>query len=383
MCPSFHTTASVTTASNQADSDFNLAKLITAPAQLLAHNTMRLSCQAMQLITLEQEAQVEPTIAKLKEGDAPLFVLSGGSNVILPKQLQAQVLHPVFKGIEVLAEDEHSVSLEVMGGENWHELVLYTVNNGWYGLENLALIPGLVGASPVQNIGAYGVQLEDCLTHIKAFHLPTQKWHDFDKADCQFNYRDSLFKQQAGQWLITRVGFKLHKDATQVNADYGDVACLALSLAQADNRSAIGPIDVMHAIIDIRQSKLPDPAVLPNCGSFFKNPIIGTEQFAQLQHEYPGIVGYRVDEAHTKVAAGWLIDTAGLKGQGINPILTHAKQALVLVNHSTLDSTTPASQADILATQQFIQRSIKDKFGIELEREPVWVDEQASYTAAP
>lgn len=379
--PQTHSTQandSTAAATTRAES-FTLSTLTTVAADLIEYNTMHLACQADRLITLTQESDIEPAVAELDKLGAPVFVLSGGSNVILPEALHASVLHPAYKGIEVLAEDANSITLEVMGGENWHELVVYTVNQGWYGLENLALIPGLVGASPVQNIGAYGVQLEDYMTHVKAFHLPTQTWHNFDKADCQFSYRDSIFKQQAGQWLITRVGFKLHKDALKVNANYGDVSSLALAKAQADKRSAISAKDVMQAIIEIRQSKLPDPNQLPNCGSFFKNPIIDNGQFTTLSAKYPNIVGYPVGDEHTKVAAGWLIDNAGLKGKGIAPILTHKKQALVLVNHSTADSSTPASQHDILATQQLIQQTIQDQFGIALEREPVWVNNEARY----
>ena len=379
--PQTHSTQandSTAVATTRAES-FTLSTLTTVAADLIEYNTMHLACQADRLITLTQESDIEPAVAELDKLGAPIFVLSGGSNVILPEALHASVLHPAYKGIKVLAEDTNSITLEVMGGENWHELVVYTVNQGWYGLENLALIPGLVGASPVQNIGAYGVQLEDYMTHVKAFHLPTQTWHNFDKADCQFSYRDSIFKQQAGQWLITRVGFKLHKDALKVNANYGDVSSLALAKAQADKRSAISAKDVMQAIIEIRQSKLPDPNQLPNCGSFFKNPIIDNGQFTTLSAKYPNIVGYPVGDEHTKVAAGWLIDNAGLKGKGIAPILTHKKQALVLVNHSTADSSTPASQHDILATQQLIQQTIQDQFGVALEREPVWVNNEARY----
>lgn len=379
--PQTHSTQandSTAAATTRAES-FTLSTLTTVAADLIEYNTMHLACQADRLITLTQESDIEPAVAELDKLGAPVFVLSGGSNVILPEALHASVLHPAYKGIEVLAEDANSITLEVMGGENWHELVVYTVNQGWYGLENLALIPGLVGASPVQNIGAYGVQLEDYMTHVKAFHLPTQTWHNFDKADCQFSYRDSIFKQQAGQWLITRVGFKLHKDALKVNANYGDVSSLALAKTQAEKRSAISAKDVMQAIIEIRQSKLPDPKQLPNCGSFFKNPIIDNGQFTTLSAKYPNIVGYPVGNEHTKVAAGWLIDNAGLKGKGIAPILTHKKQALVLVNHSTADSSTPASQHDILATQQLIQQTIQDQFGVALEREPVWVNNEARY----
>lgn len=385
MSPLPQTSSNKTFAENNANASQSdkcvLASLTAEAADLVRYNTMRLACQAHRLITLTQESEIEPAVSALKKLGDPLFVLSGGSNVILPEVLHASVLHPAYTGIEILEDNQHSIHLEVMGGENWHELVVHTVNQGWYGLENLALIPGLVGASPVQNIGAYGVQLEDCMTHLKAFHLPTQTWHVFDKAACQFNYRDSKFKREAGEWLITRVGFKLHKDASKVDANYGDVSILALAKASSNNRSTMSPIDVMQAIIEIRQSKLPDPNLLPNCGSFFKNPIIENSQFTALSSAYPDIVGYPVDDAHTKVAAGWLIDKAGLKGKGINPILTHEKQALVLVNHSNIDSSMPATQQDIFATQRWIQQRIQQKFDIRLEREPVWVNKEAGYNS--
>lgn len=342
-------------------------------ADLSALNTMALACQAEQLITLSDEAQLKQ-ILQDKAQYEPLFVLSGGSNVLLPPKLQATILRPLLKGITVVDDRDDSIHIEVMAGEDWHQLVLHTVTSGWYGLENLALIPGLTGAAPVQNIGAYGVQLDDCVTHVRACHLPTQTWHDFDKAACQFGYRDSIFKQQAGEWLITRVGFALHKDSTRVQAGYGDVQAQALQLANNSTRQHITPVDIMQAIIAIRQSKLPDPKILPNCGSFFKNPVIPTEQFQSLQAQFPQMVGYRVDEHNTKVAAGWLIDHAGLKGGGIAPILSHEQQALVLTNHSATLGATKASQQDVAATQHYIQQQILATYDIMLEREPVWID---------
>lgn len=348
--------------------------LIESKADLSGLNTMALACRADTLITLTDEAQVEQVIGNLVPSSQPLFVLSGGSNVLLPLALHANVIRPMMKGIHILHESDSDIQIEVMAGENWHELVIETINNGWFGLENLALIPGLTGAAPVQNIGAYGVQLEDCTTHVRAYHLPTATWHDFTKPECQFGYRDSIFKQQAGEWLITRVGFALHKDASRIHAGYGDVQDKALSLAQSQGRQSATPIDVMNAIIAIRQSKLPDPAILPNCGSFFKNPVITTEQFDTLKSRFPNIVGYRVDETHTKVAAGWLIDHAGLKGDGIAPIMSHQQQALVLTNHAPAGSLEKASQKEVAATQAYIQRKIANTFGIMLEREPVWIE---------
>ncbi|WP_019672818.1 UDP-N-acetylmuramate dehydrogenase [Psychrobacter lutiphocae] len=365
---------------NKTDTTLNSTAFDLAinDASLTAFNSMQLSCRADRLIRLTDESQVAPTVTQIKALGTPWFVLSGGSNVILPTQLHASVLHPAMRGIKVISEDSQHIEIEVMAGENWHQLVSYSVGHGWYGLENLALIPGLVGASPVQNIGAYGVQVEELIAEVTAFHLPTEQWHQLDTRACQFRYRDSKFKREAGQWLISKVRFVLHKDAEQVNTNYGDVAKLAKNLAEQDHRQHLTASDVMQAVIQIRQAKLPDPKQLPNCGSFFKNPIITNSHYQQLQLQYPDIVGYPVDTTQTKVAAGWLIDKAGLKGKGIAPILTHDKQALVLVNHSVQQaSVTPATQTDVLATQHLIQQEIAKKFAIELEREPVFLDSQA------
>lgn len=336
-------------------------------------NTMALSCQAAQVVTLTSEAALADFFATFDD-KTPLFVLSGGSNVLLPNYLDAVVLRPLIKGINTLSQSAKTIEIEVMAGENWHELVKFTVNQGWFGLENLALIPGLTGAAPVQNIGAYGVQLEDCLTHVHAFHLPSRSWKTLSKADCQFGYRDSIFKREPNTWIITKVGFKLHKDPSQVLTNYGDVATVAQSLAEKNDRNAPTPIDVMNAIIDIRQQKLPDPKVLANCGSFFQNPVIPQAQFDKLTVQFPNLPSYPMPNHQVKIAAGWLIEQSGLKGSGIAPILTHAKQALVLTNHAPFCAT----QNEVAAAQDFIIRQVFDNFGITLSREPVWVNSDGS-----
>lgn len=344
----------------------------------LSHsNTMALACVADVVVTLTDEAQLDAFMAgygKDAELTKPLFVLSGGSNVLLPAHLDAIVLRPQMHGITITAQTDRYVDIEVMAGENWHDLVMYTVAQGWYGLENLALIPGLTGAAPVQNIGAYGVQLEDCLEYVRAYHLPTQTWHHLTAADCQFGYRDSLFKRAPNTWLITRVGFRLHTDASKILASYGDVQTVAQRYAEQQGRMQPVPADVMQAIIDIRQQKLPDPKQLPNCGSFFQNPIIPQTQFITLQSAHPTIVGYPMPDAMVKVAAGWLIEQSGLKGGGLAPIMTHQQQALVLTNHSPYQAT----QADVAKAQNHIAHIVSEIFAIELSREPVWVNVDGS-----
>ncbi|WP_201509593.1 UDP-N-acetylmuramate dehydrogenase [Psychrobacter alimentarius] len=343
----------------------------------LSHsNTMALACAADSVVTLTDESQLDAFMASYADiiNQKPLFVLSGGSNVLLPAQLDAIVLQPKMRGITLVAQTDEYVDIEVMAGENWHDLVVHTVNQGWYGLENLALIPGLTGAAPVQNIGAYGVQLEDCMQYVRAYHLPTKTWHQLSTADCEFGYRDSIFKRAPNTWLISCVGFRLHTDINKVLASYGDVQTVAQRYAEQQGRTQATPADVMQAIIDIRQQKLPDPKHLPNCGSFFQNPIISLEQFTQLQTTYPAIVGYPMPDNMVKVAAGWLIEQSGLKGGGIAPIVTHQHQALVLTNHTPYQAT----QDDVATSQKYIAMVVFEKFAIQLSREPVWVNTDGS-----
>lgn len=350
--------------------------MIKQPHDLSHANTMALACMADTVVTLVDEAQLDNFMACYRDNNEqpPLFVLSGGSNVLLPAHLQATVLQPHMLGIRLLKQTDDYVDIEVMAGENWHELVLYTVSQGWYGLENLALIPGLTGAAPVQNIGAYGVQLDDCLQYVRAYHLPSNTWHQLTAIDCQFGYRDSIFKRSPNTWLISRVGLRLHTDATRILASYGDVQSVAQRYAEQEGRKQPMPTDVMQAIIDIRQQKLPDPKQLPNCGSFFQNPIISQVQFTTLQESYPNIVGYPMPNSMVKVAAGWLIEQAGLKGGGIAPIMTHKQQALVLTNHAPFTAT----QEDVSVTQDYIASCVYHKFAITIMREPVWVQADAT-----
>lgn len=305
-------------------------------------------------------------LARLPD-DLPFFVLSGGSNVLLPPRLCATALLPRFLGIRVLKEDKNAVALEVAAGEVWDDLVRFCVAKGWYGLENLALIPGLVGAAPIQNIGAYGVQIEDALIGVNAFDLQTRQFIYLDKSDCQFAYRRSVFKTELKKHLIVAVRLKLHKNPRVFCDDYGDLAALTKDLADRA-RQNVDPQWVMQAVIRIRQQKLPDPKILPNCGSFFHNPILSQEAFLTLKARFGDMPAHAHGDG-VKVAAGWLIDKAGLKGLGVDPILTHKNQALVLTNHAPRQAT----QADVLATERFIQQSVLDRFGVALAREPALV----------
>ncbi len=347
---------------------------ITNNQDLSHNNTMALSCTARHAMMLDDVKTLgdDIRVAMLfaHQHQLPLFVLSYGSNVILPKTLNALVLLPAIKGIKVTDETQTSVTLKVGCGENWHDFIKTCLDKGYYGLENLALIPGLVGASPVQNIGAYGVQVSDFITKVIAFDLTTAEQVIFDNHACDFGYRHSFFKQHPNRYLISHVEFKLHKDSTKTLTDYGDVATVAGDFAAKNERSKIHPLDVFNAVIAIRESKLPNPSELANCGSFFQNPIISMSQFFLLKQRFADLPSYAVNDEVIKVPAGWLIDGAGLKGGGIAPILTHHKQALVLTNHAPY----VATQADILATQNLIIETIQNKFGITLVPEPVWVN---------
>lgn len=361
--------ASISTGMNIPDNYVDISQL----------STMALASHARELIQLHHVDEVQPLFARLQQQQQRFVIISNGSNTLLPELLDVTVITPTLHGQTVLEEDDQTVRLEVMAGEQWHDLVVSTVTQGWYGLENLALIPSWVGASPVQNIGAYGVQVEDVIESVTAFHIPTLTFKTLSNADCEFAYRDSRFKREVGQWLITSVTFRLHKNPN-VNVQYGDVAKLAAQYANQrlgtslDN-PVITPIDTMYAIIQIRQSKIPDTNELPNCGSFFKNPIVDAADAQTLLQRFPTLVHYPVKDnqgqatGKVKLAAGWLIDQAGLKGKGIAPILTHVHQALVLTNHAPQ----VATQADIERTMTLIQQTVYQQFGVMLEPEPVWI----------
>ena len=336
------------------------------------HNTMALSCVANVAIIISSPDDIRHAIDTAHQRQLPLFVLSGGSNVLLPSSLHACVLLPKITGISILQDDDTHITISVGNGENWHDFIGYCLTQGWYGLENLALIPGLVGASPIQNIGAYGVQVSDFIDHVIAYDLQTGERVRFDNDDCQFEYRHSIFKQNPNRHLITEVVFRLHKDPTKVLTNYGDLAQVATQHAQAHARHTPTPQDVFDAVVEIRQSKLPDPAVLANCGSFFQNPIITQAYYQTLKQNHPSLPHYPVNDTHVKVPAGWLIDQAGLKGKGVAPILTHAKQALVLTNHAPHTAT----QDDIKTAQTLIVQTVQEQFGITLVREPVWVSQE-------
>ena len=285
------------------------------------------------------------------------FIISGGSNILITKDIDALVLHINIKGITVAKEDADHVVLKVNAGENWHNLVLWTLDQDYGGLENLSLIPGNCGTAPIQNIGAYGVELKDCFVGCDAIHIKSKELRSFTKEDCKFGYRDSFFKNDGkGKYIITTIYLKLTKRNHVLNTSYGAIS------SELKRQNIIIPNikDVSNAVVAIRQEKLPDPKELGNSGSFFKNPVVTKEVFNTLHGAYSDIPSYRISEDVYKIPAGWLIEQCGFKGKRYKDAGVHSKQALVLVNYGS------ATGADILDLAHNIQKSVLEKFNIRI-----------------
>lgn len=291
--------------------------------------------------------------------DNRIFILGGGSNILLTKNYEGIVLKNEIKGIELIKEDNRHVYVRAGAGENWHQFVMHCIRRDWAGVENLSLIPGNVGASPMQNIGAYGVEVKEVFDELEAFHLKEKKVYTFNVNDCEFGYRESVFKRKLkDQFVILNVTFRLNKKPV-FHTSYGAVE-------EELRRMGIEKLSISaisQAIINIRTSKLPDPAVIGNAGSFFKNPQISQSKFNNLKKEFPAMVGYENADGTVKLAAGWLIEQCGWKGYRKGDAGCHAKQALVLVNYGH------ASGKEIYDLSEEILKSVKKKFSVELERE--------------
>ncbi len=291
------------------------------------------------------------------EGYPEKFILSGGSNMLITKDISALVLYIHIKGIFVEQEDENHVVLKVMAGENWHEMVLWTLDHNYGGLENLSLIPGFTGTAPIQNIGAYGVELKDCFVSCQAIDVATLELKTFTKEECQFGYRDSFFKNEGkDRYIITSVNFRLTKKDHQLNTSYGAIE------TEMEQQQVINPTikDVSNAVVAIRKSKLPDPKELGNSGSFFKNPVLTKNEFELFIKHNPEAHYYKVSDQEYKVPAGWLIEQSGFKGKRYGDAGVHKNQALVLVNYGN------ASGKEIIELAQTIQKKVWDKFQIEI-----------------
>ena len=291
--------------------------------------------------------------------DLELLILGGGSNILFTKDFDGLVILNNIKGKEIIEQNQQSIFLKIGAGENWHELVMYCVDNGWGGIENLSLIPGNTGTAPMQNIGAYGVEIKETFVELEALEISSGKIVKFNNSDCEFGYRDSVFKNKMkNRYIILNITLELKKNPV-LNVNYGDVK------AVLENQNIMNPSlkNLSNAIISIRQSKLPDPKKIGNSGSFFKNPIVSLYQLEFIKKKYPSVVSYKIKEDKFKIAAGWMIERAGWKGKKFNNYGVHEKQALVLVNYGL------ANGMEIFDLSEKIILDIKEKFGIILERE--------------
>ena len=330
-------------------------------ASLREYNTFGLPAVAATLVRLASEGDVRRVVDHPEYGVAPKFVLGGGSNVVLTRDYAGVVLKVEILGRRLLRADADAWIVEVGAGEPWHEVVAWTVQQGWPGLENLALIPGSSGAAPVQNIGAYGVELKDRLESLDAVDLVTGRTVTLDAAACRFGYRDSVFKQHlAGKNVITRVRLRLPRPWQPV-LGYLD---LERKMAETGQREPDAQT-VFDWVCAIRRAKLPDPALIGNAGSFFKNPVVSPEQCRDIIGRDPAVVHYLLADGSCKLAAGWLIDACGWKGKSVGRAGVYDKQALVLVNRGG------ASGAEVVTLARAIQESVYGRFGIRLEPEPV------------
>ena len=326
---------------------------------LTIYNSFGLTESADFFSEIHDLASLENALLFAKRKSIPFLILGEGSNLLLTKPFAGLIIRIANKGIEVLDEDDESVLIKVAAGEAWHPFVLHCLDKGWFGVENLSLIPGSVGAAPMQNIGAYGVEVKDLIKRIHYLDLETGTMKSLSKAECRFGYRESIFKQKLrNKAVIWSVEFSLSKIALP-KAEYGDIK----AVLESKNILEPTPKDISDAVIQIRQSKLPDPAQIGNAGSFFKNPVVDVYVFATILAEYPDVPSYPAAEGFVKVPAGWLIEKAGWKGKTFGNYGVHARQALVLVNYGG------AKGSDIYQLALDIQKDIHLKFGIELQME--------------
>ena len=325
---------------------------------LKEYNTFGISAKAKSFISISNKAELIEALQLPQFSE--YFVLGGGSNMLLTRNLEIPVLHINSKGKKVIETSNNHVLVEIQAGENWHEFVLWCIKNDFGGVENLSLIPGNVGTSPIQNIGAYGVELKDTFVSCTAIDVKTQKEETFTLHDCQFVYRNSIFKNEIkGKYIITSVIFRLTHKNHQLNTSYGAIQ------QELESKNISNPTikDVSDAVIAIRERKLPNPKEIGNSGSFFKNPVISKSDFEILQEKHQNIPHYVVSDTEIKVPAGWLIEQCGFKGKRFGDAGVHKNQALVLVNYDN------ASGAEILALAKKIQETVLEKFNIAIEAE--------------
>lgn len=333
--------------------------LIKENISLKPYNTFGVEAIADYYAEASNHEQVKEILQWAKENEQKILLLSGGSNMLIVNDWKGLAFKVKLKGIEIIESTDEEAIVKVNSAEIWHDFVQWCIQNDLGGLENLSLIPGRAGTAPIQNIGAYGVEIKDRMTELTALHIKTGEMRTFTNEECQFGYRDSIFKNELkGQYLILDVSFKLTKKNHQLHLDYGAIRCELEAMGIEEPTLQ----DVGQAVINIRESKLPDPKKIGNSGSFFKNPIISNEQYETLKEKYPNIAAYPSTDG-VKVAAGWLIENAGWKGKRFGDAGVHKDQALVLVNYGN------ATGQEIYDLSQNILDDILEKYGIQLERE--------------
>lgn len=331
-------------------------------AELTGFNTFGLRARAARLVYVSDADHARALVNEADWARTPRLVLGGGSNVVLTGDFAGTVLKVDLPGRRLLRTEADAWIVEAGAGENWHDFVRWTLAQGWPGLENLSLIPGTVGAAPIQNIGAYGLEIVDRFDSLDAIDLDTGACRSFHAHDCAFGYRDSVFKRQPGKWLVTAVRFRLPRPWQGVTR-YADVA----RELEARGIGAPSALDISDAVIAIRRRKLPDPAEIGNAGSFFKNPVVAAEACARLLAAHPALPHYPQPDGSEKLAAGWLIEQAGWKGRDLGPVGCYERQALVLVNRGG------ANGADVRRIAEAIMTDVERAFGVRLEPEPVFV----------
>ena len=323
---------------------------------LKKHNTFGVNAFANRFISVATIKQLQ----ELLQNEKDIFLISGGSNMLLTKNIEKLVVHIAILGISIKSENENNVFVNVNAGENWHEFVQWCISKNYGGLENLSLIPGNVGTCPIQNIGAYGVEVKNTITKVTALEIASGKIVEFSNEQCKFGYRDSIFKNtEKGKFIIVAVGFKLTKTNHQINSSYGAIETeLAIKNIKTPSIK-----DISNAVIAIRKSKLPDPKKIGNSGSFFKNPIISYPHFLQVKKRFTSLPSYVISTSEVKIPAGWLVEKVGFKGKRFGDAGVHDKQALVLVNYGN------ATGKEIYNLAKNIQKKVLEEFDISLEIE--------------
>ncbi len=326
---------------------------------LKPYNTFGIAANASQFVELNTLEEVQVLCKTFNLTDRKLLILGGGSNILLTKDFDGMAIKINLKGMKVLQSDEQSIYIEAMAGEVWHDFVEFCVQNNWGGVENLSLIPGCVGAAPMQNIGAYGAEIKSVFHSLTAVEIASGELLTFTNDQCEFGYRESVFKNKyKGKYIIVSVTFKLNKQPS-LNYSYGAIQEVLQKAGITDPSIQ----DVSKAVIEIRKSKLPDPSVLGNAGSFFKNPEIALESYNQIKIKYPDMPGYPTSQNQIKVPAGWLIEQCEWKGKIVGNTGAHKNQALVLVNYGT------ANGNEVLNLAKQIQDSVFQKFNIHIQAE--------------